>query len=87
MEGIMPALGDEGLVRVTEDDVADMKASLIRKLAEPIKFKAEVAKVQTTTDGGIRLTLDLPEDGRKVMADLADCQQNGVYLTIEATKT
>ena len=52
-----------------------------------IKFKAEVAKVQTTTDGGIRLTLDLPEDGREVMADLANCQQNGVYLTIVAYST
>ena len=52
-----------------------------------IKFVAEDKKVQTTTDGGIRLTLDLPEDGREVMADLANCQQNGVYLTIEAIKT
>ena len=57
------------------------------KVAEPIKFKAEVKKVQTTTDGGIRLTLDLPEDGREVMADLAECQQKGYYLAIEATKT
>ena len=52
-----------------------------------IKFVAEVKKVQTTTDGGIRLTLDLPEDGRVVMNDLARCQQNGVYLTIEAFST
>ena len=52
-----------------------------------IKFVAEVKKVQTTTDGGIRLTLDLPEDGREVMADLANCQQNGVYLTIVAYST
>ena len=52
-----------------------------------IKFGAEVKKVQTTTDGGIRLTLDLPEQARNVMADLAECQQNGVYLVIEVTRS
>lgn len=53
----------------------------------PIKFMAEVKKVQTITDGGIRLTLDLPEQARDVMSELAKCQQDGVVLVIEATKT
>ena len=53
---------------------------------ETIKFGAEVKKIQTTTDGGIRLTLDLPEQAREVMAELAKCQQDGVYLVVEVKK-
>ena len=52
-----------------------------------IKFKAEVAKVQTMADGGVRVVLDLGEDGRRVMEALTECKQNGVYLAIEAIKT
>jgi hypothetical protein len=50
-----------------------------------ITFPAEVKKVQTLVDGGIRVTLDLPESGRDVMGELAKCQQNGIILEIEAT--
>ena len=38
-------------------------------------------------DGGVRVVLDLGEDGRRVMEALTECKQNGVYLAIEATKT
>lgn len=51
---------------------------------EPIKFYAEVAKVQTTVDG-IRVVLDLGEPGIEVMRALAECKQNGVVLNVEAT--
>jgi len=50
-----------------------------------ITFPAEVYKVQTLVDGGIRVTLDLPESGADVMGELAKCQQNGIILKVEAT--
>lgn len=50
-----------------------------------ITFRAEVYKVQTLVDGGIRLTLDLPEDAAEIMGELANCQQNGIVLNIKAT--
>ena len=50
-----------------------------------IEFYAEVAKVQTMADGGVRVVLDLGEDGRKVMESLTACKQNGVVLDVEAT--
>ena len=49
-----------------------------------IEFIAEVAKVQTLVDGGIRLTLDMPESAREHMAELARCQQEGVVLRVKA---
>lgn len=49
-----------------------------------ITFPAEVKKVQTLVDGGIRVTLDLPESGVEIMGDLAKCQQNGIILKIQA---
>lgn len=53
---------------------------------DAIEFVAEVYKVQTLVDGGIRLTLDLPESGVQQMAELAKCQQNAVLLIIRASK-
>ena len=51
-----------------------------------IKFIAEVNKVQTLADSGIRVTLDLPENSIEQMAMLAACKQDGVVLDIEATE-
>jgi hypothetical protein len=57
------------------------------KKADPtIRFVAAVYKVQTLTDNGIRLTLDLPETAIPQMAMLAECQRNSVVLRIEATE-
>ena len=75
VDGIIPAPGDEELSR------------LGRRGQTTIKFKAEVAKVQTMADGGVRVVLDLGEDGRRVMEALTECKQNGVYLAIEAIRT
>lgn len=50
-----------------------------------IVFHAEVNKVQTLADGGIRVYLDLPEDEIAQMAMLAECKRQGMYLTLEAT--
>jgi len=43
-----------------------------------IKFVAAIQKLQTLADGGIRLTLDLPEDAILQMAQLAECKRVGV---------
>lgn len=50
-----------------------------------IVFHAEVNKVQTLADGGIRVTLDLPENEIAQMAMLAECKRMGLYLVFEAT--
>ena len=51
-----------------------------------IEFYVEVAKVQTMADGGVRVVLDLGEDGRKVMEALTECKQNGMVLDVKAEK-
>jgi len=54
--------------------------------SEPaITFPAEVYKVQTLTDGGIRVTLDMPEDAIPQMAMLAECKRQGIPLLFNAT--
>ena len=49
-----------------------------------IKFEAIVYKVQTLADGGIRLTLDMPETAIPQMAMLAETKREGVPLVFEA---
>jgi hypothetical protein len=49
-------------------------------MTSEIKFPAEVQKVQTLADGGIRVTLDLPETEIPAMAMLAECKRQGIYL-------
>jgi hypothetical protein len=49
-----------------------------------IKFAATVYKVQTLVDGGVRLTLDMPETCIMQMAQLAECQRFGVVLEFVA---
>lgn len=54
-------------------------------MAEPIVFVAEVYKVQTlATDGGVRITLNLPETAIMQMAQLAECQRFGVAIEVTA---
>ena len=48
-----------------------------------IKFHATVEKVQTLVDGGIRVTLDLPEDAIAQAASLMACKADGIALTVE----
>ena len=47
-----------------------------------IEFPAEVNKVQTLADGGIRITFDLPETAIKQAAMLMACKVDGVYLVV-----
>ena len=54
-------------------------------LAEPvIRFEAIVYKVQTLSDGGIRLTLDMPESAIPQMAMLAETKRDGIPLEFTA---
>ena len=43
-----------------------------------ITFEAQVARVQTLADGGLRVTLDLPEDAVLAVASLMECKRIGV---------
>lgn len=47
-------------------------------------FQATVYKVQTLIDGGLRITLDLPETAISQAAMLMECKREGIPLIIEA---
>ena len=49
-----------------------------------IRFQAAVYKVQTLLDGGIRLTLDMPETAIAQAAMLMEAKQQGIPLVFEA---
>lgn len=49
-----------------------------------IDFPAEIIKVQTMQDYGIRITLDMPETCVLQAAELMECIRNGVTLQIKA---
>ncbi len=48
-----------------------------------IVFSATVASVKTLVDGGIRVTLDLPEDAISQAAALMACKKDMIPLTVE----
>lgn len=54
-------------------------------MKEKIIFSAAVYKVQTLSDNGIRITLDLPETAIPQMAMLAETKRQGVALVFEAS--
>ena len=45
---------------------------------ENIVFPAYIVKIQTMMDGGLRVTLDLPESAIREMALLAECKRWGI---------
>ena len=49
-----------------------------------ITFPAEIIKVQTMVDYGIRLTLDLPENCVMQAAQLMECLRAGATLNVKA---
>ena len=51
-----------------------------------IEFPATVARVQTMVDGGLRITLDLPETAIPQAAMLMQCKVDGIplILTVKA---
>jgi hypothetical protein len=52
-------------------------------MSESITFPAQVVKVQTLADSGLRLTLDMPESEIVAFAWLAQCKRDGVALTVK----
>lgn len=46
-----------------------------------IQFPCQITKVQTMGDGGVRLTLDLPETATVLMSMLASIQVGGFALS------
>ena len=51
---------------------------------EAIRFQAQVFKVQTLIDGGLRLTLDLGAVDPAVIVALFEAKQPGVMLEVAA---
>lgn len=51
---------------------------------EAIQFQAQVFKIQTLIDGGLRLTLDLGAVDPAVIVALFDAKQPGVVLEVAA---
>jgi hypothetical protein len=49
-----------------------------------IEFPAQVAKIQTLADGGLRLTLDMPETAIQQAAMLMECKREGIPLKFTA---
>lgn len=49
-------------------------------MSSKIEFPATVFKVQTLVDGGIRITLDLPENEINKAAMLMECKRQGIPL-------
>ena len=68
------------LVDVVED-VRENEGDLAETV---IKFDAIVYKVQTLSDGGIRLTLDMRETAIPQMAMLAETKREGIPLEFTA---
>jgi hypothetical protein len=48
------------------------------QLVSAIAFPAQIIKVQTLADGGLRVTLDLPETVILEAAKLMECKRQGV---------
>lgn len=48
-----------------------------------IVFVASVASIKTLVDGGIRVTLDLPEDAIAQAAALMACKREQIPLKVE----
>ena len=55
-------------------------------MSEPIRFVAQVAKVQTLADGGLRVTFDLPESAIMQAAELMVFKREYVPVQVECKK-
>lgn len=55
------------------------------KQPDKIQIVGQVYKVQTLVDGGIRVTIDLPETAVNVMAQLAQLQISGTAIKVTVT--
>jgi hypothetical protein len=50
-----------------------------------IEFVGAVQKVQTLVDGGLRVTIDLPETAVSEAAQLMECKRQGTPLTFRVS--
>lgn len=53
-------------------------------MSEKILFVAQIARIQTMTDGSLRVTLDLPESAIMPVAQLMECKRAGAILEVTA---
>ena len=51
-------------------------------MGEPIVFQAEVSKIQTLADGGLRFTFDVNEDCACQAVQLMECKRWGQVVEI-----
>ena len=51
---------------------------------DAIRFQAQIYKVQTLVDGGLRLTLDLGEQDLKAAVDMMECKKRGALVEFAA---
>lgn len=54
-----------------------------KKTLYVIEFSATVASIKTLIDGGLRVTLDLPEDAITQAAQLMACKKDMIPLRVE----
>lgn len=57
----------------------------VGEMRDPIKFQATIAKVQTLADGGIRVTLDLPETAILQAAHLMEVRRQMAVVDASLT--
>ena len=55
-------------------------------MSDTVSFVAAVARVQTLADGGLRVTLDLPEDAVMAAAELMAFKRFGVVMDVVCTQ-
>ena len=55
-------------------------------MTDTLQFDAEVVKVQTLVDDGIRLTLDLPETAITEAAVLMELKRQGIAIRVTVEK-
>lgn len=53
-------------------------------LDKAIRFQAQIFKVQTVVDGGLRVTLDLGQVSPETIVALFDAKQPGIILEVAA---
>lgn len=54
-------------------------------MIEPITFQASLYGIRTTIDGGIRITLDIPESSSSIVKELLDAKQKVLNCAIVPT--
>ena len=72
------------VVSLLEDTSRNTHPPSELQMSEPLRFSAEIIKVQTMQDMAIRVTFDLPEGMTDIARDLMECKRRGAILEIAA---